>query len=71
MIVSKLTSKSQTTIPRSVRSALRVREGDSLEYRIDGSRVILTRHAGGTDDDPFRCFDEWNSDADRQAYARL
>jgi antitoxin PrlF len=71
MISSKLTSKSQTTIPQPVRVALGVRDGDELEYRIEGRRVILTKAKVAPADDPFRTFDEWNSDADRRAYAKL
>lgn len=72
MITSKLTSKSQTTIPQPVRAALRVREGDELRYEIDGDRVILTRASRVADgDDPFGAFTEWSSDADRKAYGDL
>ena len=72
MITSKLTTKSQTTIPRPVRAALRVKAGDELAYEIDGDRVILTRASSVRDgDDPFRTFEEWNSAADRKAYADL
>jgi antitoxin PrlF len=66
-----LTSKAQTTIPAPVRIALHLREGDELLYSIDGDRVILTKAARGAIDDPFATFDEWASDADRQAYADL
>lgn len=72
MITSKLTTKSQTTIPQAVRTALRVREGDELAYQIDGRRVILTKADGkNSADDPFRTFEEWNSAADRKAYGSL
>ena len=71
MISSKLTTKAQTTIPQPVRIALRVREGDEIEYRIDGHRAILTKAKPVPADDPFRTFDEWDSDADRRAYAKL
>lgn len=72
MITSKLTTKSQTTIPQAVRVALRVREGDELAYQIDGTRVILTKAIGAKGaDDPFRTFEEWDSAADRKAYADL
>lgn len=70
MITSKLTSKAQTTIPQPVRAALRLGEGDELEYRIQGRRVILTKVKPPTDD-PFRTFQEWYSDADEKAYADL
>ena len=71
MITSKLTSKAQTTIPQPVRAALKLREGDEIAYEIEAGRVILTRAAQGSADDPFRTFDEWNSDADRKAYGKL
>ena len=72
MIVSKLTSKAQTTIPQPVRAALRLQAGDQLSYEIDDQRVILTKAGrGGETDDPFRTFREWSSDADTKAYAKL
>lgn len=70
MITSKLTSKAQTTIPRPVRAALEIREGDEIAYEIEGDRVILTK-ATATTDDPFATFTEWDGDADRKAYAKL
>ncbi len=71
MITSKLTSKSQTTIPQAVRAALRLREGDELAYVIENGRVILTKAAPEAIEDPFATFSEWDSDADRRAYADL
>ena len=72
MIVSKLTSKSQTTIPQSVRRALDLRPGDVLEYEITNGQVLLTKARNNNKtDDPFRTFNEWSSKADEQAYADL
>ena len=71
MITSKLTSKAQTTIPAPVRTALRLKPGDQLVYSVEGDRVILTRSDRGPIDDPFTTFDEWSSEADRQAYGDL
>lgn len=69
MIVSKISSKAQTTIPKAVRAALALHEGDSLAYAIDGDRVILTRADAA--DDPFASFSEWAGEADAKAYAGL
>lgn len=69
MIFSRITSKAQTTIPRAVRAALGLREGDRVAYEIDGGRVILTR--ADKLDDPFATFSEWAGEADTEAYARL
>lgn len=72
MITSKLTTKSQTTIPQPVRAALHLGPGDALEYRIDNGCVVLTKaKTGGQTDDPFRTFHEWASEADEKAYAEI
>ena len=77
MIISKLTSKAQTTIPQPVRSALGVREGDEIAYAIDDGQVILTKapartvRRGDPLDDPFSTFWEWSSPEDAEAYADL
>jgi antitoxin PrlF len=71
MITSKLTSKAQTTIPQPVRVALNLQPGDEIVYRIDDGQVVLTKAAAITRDDPFKTFEEWNSEADRRAYGNL
>lgn len=72
MITSRLSSKSQTTIPQSVRTALRLREGDEIAYAIEAGRVLLTRARSDKEaDDPFTTFAEWDSPADTEAYAGL
>ncbi|MDR3461154.1 MAG: AbrB/MazE/SpoVT family DNA-binding domain-containing protein [Beijerinckiaceae bacterium] len=71
MITSKLTTKAQTTIPRAVRTALHLREGDELVYIIEDDRAILMKARPEPVDDPFGTFGEWDSDADRKAYAKL
>ncbi len=73
MITSKLTAKAQTTIPQPVRTALGLRAGDEVAYQIEGDRVVITRRADipGFAEDPFATFEEWNSEADRKAYADL
>ena len=71
MITSKLTTKAQTTLPRAVRSALGVGPGDDLAYTIEGDVVTLSRAAFGVAEDPFATFSEWDSEADRKAYADL
>lgn len=71
MIISKLTSKAQTTIPQPVRKALHLREGDELIYEIEGERVILRKAVRQTAEDPFGTFSEWESAADQRAYGKL
>lgn len=73
MITSKLTAKSQTTLPRSVRSALCIQPGDEIAYQIEAGRVTLTKveQPRPMADDPFLTFTEWASPEDDQAYAGL
>ena len=71
MIKSKLTSKSQTTIPQPVRYALDLRPGDEVVYEIENGRVILRKAGAEPADDPFAMFTEWSGEADSEAYADL
>ncbi len=71
MITSKLTSKAQTTIPQSVRTALHLKAGDAIAYAIEDERVVLTKASKESIDDPFTAFSEWSSEADERAYAKL
>jgi antitoxin PrlF len=72
LITSRLTTKAQTTIPQPIRNALRLKEGDELVYQIEGERVILSKAPHRREhDDPFHTFGEWDSAADRKAYANL
>ncbi|MDF1521307.1 MAG: type II toxin-antitoxin system PrlF family antitoxin [Trueperaceae bacterium] len=66
-----MTSKAQTTIPKAVRVALGLAEGDTLVYDIVDGQVVLRRLSEISVDDPFALFDEWDGDADRRAYAEL
>lgn len=71
MIVSKITSKAQTTVPRSVRAALKLGVGDTIVYAIEGDRVVMTKATAPMVDSPTAAFDEWDSENDRRAYAGL
>ena len=42
---SRLTAKSQITIPKQVRDRLRLKPGDFVKYEIDDDRVILSKVA--------------------------
>jgi antitoxin PrlF len=52
-VESTLTDRYQTTVPETVRRALRLRKRDKIRYTIrpDGE-VVLTRAAAGENDDP-------------------
>jgi antitoxin PrlF len=40
---AKLTSKGQVTIPKSVREALDLHEGDEVLFRVERSRALLAK----------------------------
>ncbi len=44
-ISARLTSKGQVTVPRAVREALSLEEGDRLVFRVEGDHAILARTA--------------------------
>ncbi len=71
MITSKLTSKAQTTIRQPVRAALHLKDGDEIAYEIKDNFVILSKASAEPGDNPFVTFDEWETEADRKAYAKL
>ena len=41
--LAKMTSKGQVTIPRSVRDALSLEEGDELLFRVERSRAVISK----------------------------
>ena len=74
MQTSKLSSKSQVTLPKEVRAALNLRSGDVIAYEIEGDVVSLKRV------EPFDAafhqalnatLDEWSSEADEEAFRDL
>jgi antitoxin PrlF len=40
---AKMTSKGQVTIPRSVREALALQEGDEVLFRVERSRAVIAK----------------------------
>ena len=40
---ARLTSKGQVTIPKSVRDALDLRDGDEVVFRVERSRAVLAK----------------------------
>lgn len=65
MIVGRITSKSQTTVPRAVRTALDLEPGDDLVWEIDGDRAVVSRASQARlTENPFALFTEWGDELD-------
>lgn len=46
---AKVTSKGQVTVPKAVRDALGITEGDEVVFRVEGHRAVLARTPGFLD----------------------
>ena len=73
--LAKITSKSQTTIPREVREALHVGAGDFIVWELSNDGSARVRKAQAVDRDYLRALEgtltEWSSAADEEAYRVL
>lgn len=71
VVFSKITSKSQTVIPREVRERLGLKPGDRVRYAVTASGVQIAKAERSAQDDPFAVFTEWSGEADEKAYGNL
>ncbi len=73
MNLAKITSKGQMTIPKKVREAAHLTEGDVISFVVEGDRVTLRKLAPA--DDYLRSVEatlsEWNSQEDEEAWRDL
>jgi antitoxin PrlF len=67
---ARLGAKAQVVLPKEARQVLGLKPGDSFAFVIDGNDVRIVR-APAEGDDPFACFSEWASEADRKGYGNL
>ena len=48
-IAAKVTSKGQVTVPKDVRRALGIEEGDTVIFHVEGDRALMERTPGFLD----------------------
>ena len=48
-VAAKVTSKGQVTVPKDVRLALGIEEGDTVIFHVEGARALMERTPGFLD----------------------
>ncbi len=75
IVTSKLTTKSQATIPGKIRKILGLHPGDSVVFEVNDDRKVLIRKATPIDLEFARALEgtlsEWLSINDEEAYRDL
>lgn len=73
--IAKVTTKGQTTIPREIRAALKVKPGDLLAWDIAVNGRVEVRKIQKADVEYLRAaegtLNEWNAPEDEEAYRDL
>jgi AbrB family looped-hinge helix DNA binding protein len=75
LVVAKITSKGQTTIPQEVRAALHLSPGDLIAWDIGADGTATVRRVHPMDLEYLRAVEgtlsEWSGQADEEAYREL
>ena len=74
MEVAKITSRGRITIPKSIREAASLHDGDVIAFEIEGDRLVLQKVAAGQHDYLHgfgRMMGEWLSPEDEEAWRDL
>ena len=71
VLLSKLTSKAQTVIPREIRAQLDLKPGDVVRYRHTDAGIVIDKLPPANEEDVLSAFSEWSSTADDRAYGEL
>jgi AbrB family looped-hinge helix DNA binding protein len=75
LVVAKITSKGQTTIPQEVRAALHISPGDLIAWDIGADGTATVRRVHPMDIEYLRAVEgtlsEWSGQADEEAYREL
>lgn len=74
MEFSKITARGQTTIPKSIREAINLSEGDVIAFEIEGNRLVIHKVTPRTDhylQGLSEVLSEWVSPEDEEAWRDL
>ena len=74
MEFSKITARGQTTIPKRVREAANLREGDVIAFDLEGDHLVVRKVAFASDgylDGLSGAMNEWVSPEDEEAFSPL
>lgn len=74
-VISKITAKGQTTVPREVRKALSSKPGDLIAWEVEPDGRVAVRRIQPLDMEYLeavqRTLSEWQTAEDDKAYAKL
>lgn len=74
MELAKITSRGQTTIPKRVREAADLNEGDVIAFEVEGDHLLVRKLVAGRDDylaGVGGSLSEWDSPEDEEAWRDL
>jgi antitoxin PrlF len=70
-VTSRLSSRSQTVIPKPIRDRLGIGPGDLIAFEERAGEIVIRPVRAPPIEDPFATFTEWASAEDEDAYAGL
>ena len=74
MELAKITARGQTTIPKPIRDAANLQEGDLIAFEMEGDCLLLRKVTPGQDEylqGLTEVFGEWASPEDEEAWRDL
>ena len=74
MQVAKIGARGRTTIPKAIREAAGLREGDVIAFEIEGDRLVVQKVVPGRDDylhGVGATLGEWLSPEDEEAWRNI
>ncbi len=74
MELARITSRGRTTIPKKIREAANLREGDMIAFKVEGDHVVVRKVIAGADaywQGFSKVLNEWVSREDEEAWRDL